>query len=70
MISKERVVPGREVQDLNSMIQKLTIGNPYEIKNLNELRNLDLNNCTIGDIARILGTLIQDMKNKGLIIAR
>jgi len=69
-MQKSRPVTGRENQDLTQLINKLTIGKPYEVVNYREVRNLDLNNLTLGDMGNVLATLIADLKKKGIIITK
>jgi len=69
-MQKSRPVTGRENQDLTQFINKLTIGKPYEVVNYREVRNLDLNNLTLGDMGNVLATLIADLKKKGIIITK
>jgi len=69
-MQKSRPVTGRENQDLTQLINKLTIGKPYEVVNYREVRNLDLNNLTLGDMGNVLATLIADLKKKGIIVVK
>ena len=69
-MQKSRPVTGRENQDLTQFINKLTIGKPYEVVNYREVRNLDLNNLTLGDMGNVLATLIADLKKKGIIVVK
>lgn len=66
-MQKQRVIPGRDSQDLSQFINKMSIGKPYEVINFKETRNLDVSGMTLANLANIVGTLIQDLKNKGII---
>ena len=66
-MNKRRAVTGRENQDLNQFINDLSINKRYEVRNYRELRNLDLNNSTLSDVANFLMTLVKDLKEVGMI---
>ena len=67
-MQKQRVIPGRETQDLAQFINKMSIGKPYEVTNYKETRNLDLNTATIENLGHLIATLIKDLKTKGIIV--
>jgi len=67
MIQKERISLNRSTQDIEKLINKLTQGKSFVITNNTEKRNIDIKNAQIDDIAQVLGTLINDLKLKGII---
>jgi methionine synthase II (cobalamin-independent) len=67
MIQKERVVKARGIQDIEKLINKLTQGKPYVVVNSSERRSIDISNDTLEDIVNVLATLINDLKDKGII---
>lgn len=67
-MKKDRVIPGRDTQDLTDFINKISIGKPYEVTNYKEIRNLDINTATIENLANVVATLVNDLKKKGIIV--
>jgi len=67
MIKKSRVVSTRSTQDIEKLINQLTQGKTFIINNNTEKRDIDIKNARIDDIAQVLGTLILDLMNKGII---
>ncbi len=67
MIQKERVVSTRSTQDIEKLINKLTSGKSFELKNWTEKRDFDANNGTLGDLANAFSTLVDDLIKKGII---
>lgn len=67
MIQKERINANRSTQDIERLINKLTSGKPFILKNLKEKRDIDIKNASLDDVAQILGTLLSDLQTKGII---
>jgi len=66
-VGKERVIPTRAIQDIEKIINKFNAGENMYVKNYTEIRTLNVNEATIGDVANYLCTLVNDLKNKGII---
>lgn len=64
---KNRVIAGRDTQDLTDFVNRLSIGKPYEIVNYKEVRNLDGNAITLAKLTDVVATLIKDLKDSGHI---
>lgn len=67
MIQKERIVSSRSTQDIEKLINQLTSGKSFTVKNWTEKRDFDTNISTLGDVANVLSTLINDLISKGII---
>ena len=67
MISKERVVQTRSIQDIEKLINKMTQGKSISVSNYNEKRDFSADTGTLGDLSNLVATLINDLKNKGII---
>lgn len=67
MIQKQRVVSTRSTQDIEKLINQLTQGKSFIIDNHTEKRSININNASLDDVAQVLGTLISDLKDKGII---
>lgn len=67
MIQKERVVSTRSNQDIEKLINKLTQGKGFTIKNWKEKRDFNANSGSFDDLANLVSTLIEDLKKKGII---
>lgn len=66
MIRRNRPV-GNIVQQLSDGANKLTKGSPYYLKNIELRRELDAKSASLGEITNLLCTLINDLKEKGII---
>lgn len=67
MISKERVVQTRSIQDIGKLINKMTQGKSISVSNYNEKREFNATSGTFGDMADAFATLVDDLKKKGII---
>lgn len=67
MIQKARIVKSRSEQDIEKLINQLTQGKTFILKNWREKRDFDAQNGTLEDLSNILSTLINDLKLKGII---
>jgi len=64
---KERINTTRTVQEIEDLINKRVINKKYIIKNLDEKRVYDLKTSDINTLASVLGTLIKDLIEAGII---
>lgn len=64
---KERVVKSRSTQDIEKLINKMTQGKTYGLRNWAEKRDIDAENSTVSDLANAFCTLVNDLKGKGII---
>ncbi len=64
---KERINTTRTVQEIEDLINKRVINKKYIIKNLDEKRVYDLKTSNINTLASVLGTLIKDLIEAGII---
>lgn len=67
MIQKERVISSRSTQDIEKLINKLTSGKTFIVNNWKEKRDININNASLDDVANLLATLVNDLKQKGII---
>jgi len=67
MIQKERVVSNRSTQDIEKLINKLTSGKSFQLRNWSEKRDFDALNGTLGDLSNAFATLVNDLISKGII---
>lgn len=65
MIQKERIVRG--TQDIEKLINKLTVGKSFQLRNWSEKRDLDAKIADLDEVRQVLATLISDLKLKGII---
>lgn len=66
-MKKERIVSSRSEQDIEKLINGLTQGKPFILKNWTEKRDFDALNDTLEDLSNTVATLINDLKLKGII---
>ena len=66
MIRRNRPT-GNIVQQLSDSANKLTKGSPYYIRNSSPKREYNAKSTTIDELADTLATLINDLKDKGII---
>lgn len=63
----DRIIKSRLIQDIEKKINEKTIKNSYDLKNYEIKRSMDVSNATIYEIANLLATLIEDLKNANII---
>lgn len=63
----DRIIKSRLIQDIEKKINEKTIKNSYDLKNYEIKRSMDVSNATIYEIASLLATLIEDLKNANII---
>lgn len=66
-MKKERIVSSRSEQDIEKLINGLTQGKTFALKNWKEKRDFDALNDTLEDLSNMVATLINDLKLKGII---
>ncbi|MGV8131627.1 MAG: hypothetical protein ACP5N7_06025 [Candidatus Pacearchaeota archaeon] len=64
---KERIVSTRSQQDTEKLINNLTKGKSFYLKNWNEKRDFDAQNDGLQELAYAFATLVNDLKAKGII---
>lgn len=62
-MAKDRVVPSRPAQDLETFVNK-PLGLNYDIKGDLPLRELNLNNIDLTKLANVVATLIKDLRSR------
>lgn len=67
MIQKARIVKSRSEQDIEKLINQLTQGKSFILKNWKEKRDFDAQNGTLEDLSNAFCTLINDLIQKGII---
>ena len=61
VVARDRVIPSRPVQDLQTFINKQIINN-FNINNDTSLRELNVTTVTLEQLANIVATLIKDLR--------
>lgn len=63
----DRIIKSRLIQDIEKKINEKVVKNSYELKNYELKRSLDIHNATTYELACLLATLIEDLKNANII---
>jgi hypothetical protein len=66
-VGKERIIPTRMQQDVETMINKLIAGKTMNVYKFTETRDLNPTTATLTNVANVLATLIDDLRKKGII---
>ena len=56
-----------DARDVQQMFDKVSKGKPYKIKSTKEKRDFNKDTVTLDEFADVLGTLIKDLMEKGII---
>ncbi len=52
---------------IKQLEQILKNKNKYQVKRSKNKRDIDAGNATVGDVANVLGTLIDDLRKQGIL---
>lgn len=63
---RQRVVKTRSVQDFEKLINKMTTGKTFELKNWQEVRSFDAQNDDAQKLAYAFATLVNELKQRGI----
>ena len=67
MIQKSRINRDRPTQKTEKLINQLTSGGTFILRNWKEKRDLTPPTITLEELANVLATVISDLKKKGII---